>query len=183
MNKQELIEKLKRLRDRYPVDDSHEGVRQGLLIAIGMIDQLLDTTEVEPLVIPQFVADWWERDDDSVTMYEGVRIEKKHKLDLVSCFQDRGLIDSLSKVEDWLDENESNFLDLVNGKVYEVEKEKLYYVLNDHGQTLLVIIGGAVCLSSGYAIRDNNKDKYQLTEKQIKEYDPRYWSFAEEVAE
>lgn len=145
-----------------------------------LIDQL---DSPEKVVIPQFVADWWEHDDDSVTMYEGVRIEKKHKFDLVSYFQDRGLIDSLSKVEVWIDENESTFLDLVNGKVYEVEKEKLYYVLNDHGQTLLVIIGGAVCLSSGYAIRDNNKDKYQLTEKQIKEYDPRYWIFAVEVTE
>ena len=45
MNKQELIKKLKRLRDAYPADDSHEGVRQGLLIAIGMIDQL-DELEV-----------------------------------------------------------------------------------------------------------------------------------------
>lgn len=72
---------------------------------------------------------------------------------------------------------------ILGNRPYEVEKEKLYYVLNDHGQTLLVIIGGAVCLSSGYAIRDNNKDKYQLTEKQIKEYDPKYWIFAVEVEE
>lgn len=40
MNKHELIKKLKRLRDAYPADDSHEGVRQGLMIAIRMIDQL-----------------------------------------------------------------------------------------------------------------------------------------------
>ena len=152
----------------------------GIELVMKLIDQL---DEPEKVVIPQFVADWWERDDDSVTMYEGVRIEKKHKLDLVSYFQDRGLIDSLSKVEDWLDENESNFLDLVNGKVYEVEKEKLYYVLNKHGETLLVLLSGTVRLSVGYTLRDSNEDKYQLTEKQIKDYDERYWMFAVEVTE
>lgn len=71
----------------------------------------------------------------------------------------------------------------LTGITNEVEKEQLYYVLNKHGQTLLVFIGGAVCLSSGYVLRDGNKDKYQLTEKQIKDYDERYWEFAVEVAE
>ena len=149
---------------------------------LNLIDQLDKPRKV---IIPQFVADWWERDGDSVTMYGGESIDKKRKLDLVSCFQDRGLIDSLSKVEVWIDENESNFLDLVNGKVYEVEKEQLYYVLNKQGKTLLMLMSGEVCTSGGYALSESTftKDIYQLTEKQIKDYDERYWQFAVEVAE
>ena len=130
-------------------------------------------------VIPKYVADWWERDDDSVTMYEGVRIEKKHKLDLVSYFQDRGLIDSLSKVEDWLDENDSIFLDLVNGKPYEVEKEKLYIVqLPTNLEDDLIILD-----ADGDIWKDSWPSRYKMTEQRIKEIDERYWPFAVEVAE
>ena len=96
-----------------------------------LIDQLEDAEKLEDsdkVAIPKFVADWWERDGYSVTMYGGAQVKKKHKLDLVSKFHDKGLGDYLSKVEDWLDENDSAFLDLVNGKPYEIEKEKLYYI-------------------------------------------------------
>ena len=185
MNKQELIKNIKDLRDNYPDSGRHGGVREGLLLAIGMIGQLLEPTEAEPLVIPQFVADWWERDGDSVTMYGGESIDKKRKVHLISNFNDRGLCDHLSKVEDWIDENESTFLGLVNGKLYEIEKEKLYYVLDKQGKTLLVLIGGEVCISGGYVLSEGtaNKDIYQLTERQIKDYDERFWSFAVEVVE
>lgn len=84
--------------------------------------------EPEKIVIPQFVADWWEHSSDWVGMYGRESINKKSKIKLISEFHDRGLGDHLSKVEDWLDENDSIFLDLVNGKAYEIEKEKLYYI-------------------------------------------------------
>lgn len=85
---------------------------------------------------------------------------------------------------DFINDNKGQLIEVILGnREYVVEQEKLYYVLNKHGQTLLVFIGGVVCLSSGYPLRDGNKDKYQLTENQIKDYDPRYWSFAVEVAE
>ena len=90
------------------------------------IDQL---DEPEKVVIPQFVADWWERDGDSVTLYGGLQVKKKHKFDLVSSFHDKGLGDYLSRVEEWVEENKSTFLDLVNGKTYEIEKEEFYQVI------------------------------------------------------
>ena len=99
------------------------GYEDGLAYALKLAHQL---DEPEKVVIPQFVADWWERDDDSVTLYGGLRIEKNRKLYLISKFYDIGLGDFLSKVVDWLDENNSIFLDLVNGKPYEVEKEPSY---------------------------------------------------------
>ena len=90
-----------------------------------LIDQLEDSDKV---TIPKFVADWWERDGYSVTMYGELRIEKKHKLDLIAKFYEKGLDGYLSKVEDWIHKNHSSFLDLVNERPYEIEKEKLYYI-------------------------------------------------------
>ena len=84
---------------------------------------------VEKPVIPKYVADWWERDGDSVTLYGGLQVKKKHKFGLISNFHDKGLGDYLSRVEDWLDENKSIFLELVNGKPYEVDEEPMYQAL------------------------------------------------------
>lgn len=68
---------------------------------------------------------------------------------------------------------------------YEIEKEKLYYVLDKQGKTLLVLMGGEVRISGGYVLNDSTatKDIYQLTEKQIKDYDERFLKFAVEVQE
>lgn len=146
-----------------------------------LIDQL---DEPEKIMIPQFVADWWERDADFVTMYGRLRVEKKHKFDLVSIFYDKGLGDYLSKVEDWIYENNSIFLDLINGKPYEVEEEQRYYVLLPE----IVDNWRYVSLAPnhwGVTVRytDTLDDVHEFTEKEIKDYDPRYWQFAVEVAE
>ena len=147
---------------------------------------------VEKPIIPQFVADWWECDGDSVKLYGGVRVKKKHKFDLVSNFHDTGLGDHLSKVEDWLDENNSIFLELVNGKPYAIEKEKLYYVklpnTNSENEYLYLAqgnISGDCWFNSRLERLDYESDayKHQFTEKQIKNIDPRYWPFAVPVEE
>lgn len=57
MKKQELIKNLKDLRDNYPDNGRYDGVRQGLLIAIGAIQNL---EEPKKVVIPKFVAKWIE---------------------------------------------------------------------------------------------------------------------------
>ena len=134
-------------------------------------------------VIPQFVADWWGRDADSVTMYGGESIDKKRKIHLISNFNDRGLGDHLSKVEDWIDENESSFLDLVNGKVYEVEKEPLYYVQLLEGESYLCEepFGELWINNAGLLLESSHKGKMRFTEKEIKDYDERFWAFAVEV--
>ena len=147
-------------------------------------DLINELDEPEKVVIPQFVADWW--DGDSVTMYGGKRINKKYKLSLISNFHDKGLGDHLSKVEDWLDENVSAFLDLVNGKPYEVEEEQKYYTLDSEDIPLLERWGNQIRrtiteLSIYEKCRDNSR--FELTEQEIKDYDERYWPFAVEVAE
>ena len=107
--------------------DKWEFLGKEVTIIIGESEPEVPKQELP--VIPKYVADWWGRDDDSVTLYGGLQVKKKHKFGLISNFHDKGLGDYLSRVEDWIDENDSAFLDLVNGKPYEVEEEPLYYAL------------------------------------------------------
>lgn len=110
---------------KLPYETEHGFTKVKLIDIFPLIHQL---DEPEKIVIPQFVADWWEHSNNWVPMYGRESINKNSKLHLISEFHDRGLGDHLSKVEDWLNENDSIFLDLVNGKAYEIEKEKLYYI-------------------------------------------------------
>ena len=76
----------------------------------------------------------------------------------------------------------------VNG--YEVEKEKLYYVVSPDNLTMLYKDNGVEVKSShGYLLSQvtqhgfEHTSFYQLTEKEIKDYDERFWPFSVEVAE
>ena len=193
MKKDELLSvlhKLERFEVNIRVLDFMSKTTVKLNHVLALVEQL---DEPEKLIIPQFVADWWEREGDSVKLYGGMRVDKKCKLYIISNFHDKGLGDYLSKVEDWIYKNNSTFLDLVNGKPYEVEKEPLYYVelpgivwsneaseLEDRNFYL------KLNLSSGEIIITPTNTKIgdwcsALTEKEIKDYDPRYWPFATEV--
>lgn len=154
----------------------NSGYEDGLAYALKLAHKL---DEPEKIVIPRFVADWW--DGDSVTMYGGERINKKYKLRLISNFHDRGLGDYLSKVEDWLDENDSTFLDLVNGKPYEVEKEKLYYVIipTKCEDWMYYYLDGL----GGIDTTDDLKNIESHTEAFIRFISDDLWPFAVEVAE
>lgn len=182
MKKQELIKSLKLIRNNYSNEDGFRGgVRTGLGISLGEIEKL---DEPEKVIIPQFVADWWEANDNWVTLCGGLRVEKKYKIGLISKFQDKGLADYLSKVEDWLDENSSIFLDLVNGKPYEIEKEKLYRV-DMYGTTdvaLLTLEGNEYYFDEPLDYVGERPDiRQEFTESEIKAIDERYWLFAVEV--
>ena len=198
MNKEQIKKALEELRDDASsiymnADDGsyeeiyHDGYLNACTSAIELIQDHLD--EPGKVIIPQFVADWWELDGDSVNLYGEGRVKKKHKFDLVSDFHDTGLDGYLSKVEDWIYKNNSIFFDLVNGKPYEVEKEKLYYVIDKSRKPLLKAFKEEVSMSvcnvtveEAEALEYPNF-KYKLTEKEIKDYDLRYWQFAEPVEE
>lgn len=138
-----------------------------------LIDQL---DEPGKIVVPKFVAEWYE--------------ESKNELEfdifnLVTTIGEKDY-DELTEIEAWFNNLGNEPIEtIMKMKLfgYEAEKEKLYYVLNKQGKTLLVFIGGKASLSGGYALPDGNKEMYQLTEKQIKDYDERFWEFAVEVAE
>lgn len=210
MNKQELIKKLKRLRDTYPADDSHEGVRQGLLIAIGMIDQL-----GELKVLSQ---EWIDNNAVHVRglgdIFEAVAVESllvpKKELPVIPQFVadyiDRsreeghslyGAFDKMStEVANWLiyskSEGKSEGQDTfarawLDG--YEVEKEKLYYIplgilrLGDKPIYLQKTLDGLDVDWSPPEHMYRYKANYHFTKQEIKDYDERFWPFAMEVAE
>lgn len=159
---------------KLPCEVQSGHVKIKVVDVLPLIDQLEDSDNLEEskkVVIPRFVADWIEEmKQDERPLYNvmsSLTNKRNHEWNI------------------WKRAN-MNFSEIVaqawlNG--YEVEKEQLYYVLNKQGKTLLLFTGKKVSESGGYVLRDDNKDKYQLTEKQIKDYDERYWSFAVEVTE
>jgi len=134
--------------------------------------------ETEKVVVPKLVAD--EFDHNKKPYWEVD--EAKDVAHILKCAF--GNEAKPSEFLDWVRENPEDYVMAVrNG--YEVEKQKLYCVLDKQGKTLLVLMGGEVRISGGYVLSESTatKDIYQLTEKQIKDYDERFWGFAVEVAE
>ena len=93
MNKQELIDKLKKLLEMpsemegYDFDYGHDfGIRRAIVLA-KQLDEPVRPPEPEPLeiekpVVPQFVADWYEKskDDLEYSLYKLCTHFGEHKL-------------------------------------------------------------------------------------------------------
>ncbi len=151
------------------------GYEDGLAYAIELAHQLDEPVKV---VIPQFVAEFIEDSRNKVgcivtAIWEMYEYEYKH-------------------VYEWAleDGNDEVLMKaFVNG--YEIEKEKLYYTVDEKGQTLLFKSQErGIRRSSGTELETvlrvygrQSLNMYQLTEKEIKGYDPRFMAFAVEVAE
>lgn len=146
----------------------NSGYEDGLAYTLKLAHQL---DEPEKVVIPKFVAD-------------EIEFHKLDKDPLPSAFENVNL-------DDWLYGNMARNVDVLarawlDG--YEVEKEKLYYVLNGQGYFMLLVSRSVGAMQAGNVTFEDAKDRgvlsfYQLTEKQIKDYDERYWQFAVEVTE
>lgn len=107
---------------------------------------------------------------------------------------EHGVLDALEEahlltkldVINWLKpvENQEKFLKAwIYG--YEIEKEPLYWVRGKEGKSLLVRCLSAIKISSGSGVnyQENHREDYTFTEKEIKDYDERYWAFAVPVDE
>ena len=113
MNKQELIDELKKL---LAIPSEVQGHNYGLRRAIALTKQL---DEPEKPVVPQFVADWYEKRKDNFEIYLSELCRN------FTCDRQR-LNDKLA---DWYEQLENKPIQtLVNMHQfgYEVEKEKLY---------------------------------------------------------
>lgn len=68
---------------------------------------------------------------------------------------------------------------------YEIEKEKLYYIVDKNDEVLWFRNRQGVPRLSGSTLRSvlksESKQRYQFTEQEIKNYDERFWPFAEPV--
>ena len=169
MNKQELLDELNKLLPKQGMESSYlSGARASIELAITLVKQL---EEPEKVVIPQFVAE---------------AFEKTRAKNWFTSLSINAMYDSSDEVGYWLEvpSNEELLLKAwING--YEVEKEKLYYVINDAQQLMLANNGRMVPTLTNFEVATHQGvlKKYQLTEKEIKEYDARYWPFAVEVSE
>ncbi len=145
-----------------------------------LIDQL---DESQKPVIPKFVADYielnkgWSEDrqeyieDDSSGLWFALNGDNQSMP---------------NSVLDWLfnEEKVETFARAwLDG--YEVEKEKLYHVINKENYFMLRKYDGLVGtmqLSPTMSRDGFGKDtRFMLTEKEIKDYDERFWAFAEPV--
>ncbi len=170
-----LKEKVDEMYTHYSISNNLDFVakREAITEISNLIDQL---DEPEKPVIPQFVADFIK--------------DRKHtdaySLQYIFCVAvEHSESDKFKKEYDWVRENDELFARVwLDG--FTVEKEKKYYVLNNCGRTILVkLFGKQIAPSQGVKLEDlgNNNSDYQFTEQEIKNYDKRYWQFAEEVAE
>ena len=89
MNKQELIDKLKRLLtlpsevEGYDFDYGHDfGIRRAISLVKQLDEQQEPSNEPEKPVVPQFVADWYEKskDDLEYNLYKFCTHFREHKL-------------------------------------------------------------------------------------------------------
>ena len=109
MNKQELIDELKKLLE---MPSEVQGRNYGLIRAIALAKQL---GEPEKPKVPQFVADWYEEHKDNFDYS-------------VQCLCVQGR-EPLRQIDIWFDNDDNKpIVTLVKMKLfgYEVEKEKLY---------------------------------------------------------
>ena len=181
MNKQELIDKLKKqLTAPSEIDDTGFNKFYDLAInyAIYLAEQL---DEPKRPAVPRYVADLYEsiKDDFEDRVYEIC----------VQFYEDES--ESSTNLYRWFDRDDSKPIEtLVKMKLfgYEVEKEKLYTVeIPSHGNpdhfVLRKHVDGEVCIDC--YLSDNWRDYKcaQLTEAEIKKDHDWAWQFAKEVKE
>ena len=162
MNKQEVISKLKAAIPKNNIDDYQRGEAAGLNFALLLLAELYESDKP---VVPQFVADWYEDNQDNFEM---------NLYNLCVDFHKRKLPDDLYEWFNKLIDKPIETLVKMNLFGYEVEKEKLYTVEIPNPNSA----GGKLVLSkqqsTGRLIlemlnSDINKPKYlHLTEDEIK---------------
>lgn len=211
MNKNELIKRLKEQESAHQVDDYSEGFDDGIVFALELAVRLdepetlsekwifdnqemyivndtsenavnvwrlknLIVPESEKPVVPEFVADFIK--------------ENKGRLNVFGAFIDiRDNEDS--EMWEWMfnNYNQDEFAKAwIAYPNIEVEKEQKYYVKDDKGNILLMKVtkGFGIGDRKGEVVNSLNVGEasdIELTEKEIKDYDERFWAFAVPVEE
>ncbi|HAQ5689041.1 phage protein, putative [Enterococcus faecium] len=183
MNKQELINELKKIslekQHKALTHPESKNYYEGMVMAysqvVHMVNTVLKLDEPQKPVVPQSIAvliEKYKEDDVQLT-------------DILVCFKD------------WLESEEGDYRDEISWVVanpetfmrawldgYEVEKDPLYCVIIN-GRYLVKVFSNTnvVILVPADEISQYVTQKFQLTEKQIKAIDERYWPFAVPVEE
>ena len=175
MNKQELIKNiyghLSETEGEEVSIEFNNGYEQGCGYCIALIEQL---DEPEKVVVPKFVAEWYEshKDDLEYSIYELVLASES------------GWDDKKTDMRYWIQHAPFRPLDtLIKMQYgYEVEKDQLYKVIIDHKYLVQLFSGRIVArLVEFEELTEWHESAYKLTESVIKAIDERYWAFAVEV--
>lgn len=188
MNKEELLNNLKEHEERISHEllimdrasaegrkEWHEGLREGLETTIIQVQKL---DEPKKPVVPQFVANWIKEEknqyDSDLLMIGFISIQSGLKNEAV---------------DQWVNEHRDLFAKaFLAYPNIEIEKERKYYVVNKNG---FAILGRShrefeeTPYPENGRLRDfyEGDPEYIFTEQEIKDYDERYWAFAEEVTD
>ena len=186
MNKQEVIDKLKKLLEMpsevegYDFDDGYDFGIEHAISLVEDLDEPVVPQELEKPVVPQFVADWYEEHKDNLEYS-------------IKCLSVHGCL-PVRKIDTWFDSEDNKPIEtlvMMHKFGYIVKKEKLYTVELPNpngGGYIKVYLGkyqnGKVGLYewNGYSFW-KQEEKAQLTEAEIKEDFPWLWQFAEKINE
>ncbi|NTL29100.1 DUF1642 domain-containing protein [Enterococcus faecium] len=198
MNKQELIDKWesKTGAPSYEISDLPINPSKIEMYIAGygvarkeILEDLKQLDEPKKLIVKPIVAGWIEKSTDNLTKAEKIAYLIKSKDGDSYYFCDWFVRDGILTQEQgeellaWATrQSYETLLSLYNG--YEVEKEPLYSVIIA-GEYLVkeISCSNEVKLVSTAYLPQYLAHHYQLTEKQIKEIDERFWPFAVPVEE
>ncbi|CYV04249.1 DUF1642 domain-containing protein [Streptococcus suis] len=180
MNKQEAIESIKKISD-----DLLEVKFVSLESVIDIVSQI---HEPQTVVVPKFVAEWYERNKDDLNTAIYRTITKTYRK--VNGEND----DLLDAFEGWLVYEDNSILILIQMQLFgfEIEQEKLYtveipdpncldvvtFLCKENGK---VFIGGDIFWDELPNYNWKKEPENQLTESEIKKDFEWAWQFREEV--
>ena len=176
-DKEWLKEEIKKL-----ITEESQYMPHGEMVDLGLVLLTIDQLdEPEKPVIPQFVADCIEEERAKIIDWH---TEIPERFFLILGYKIHYTTLANANVSDWVFSGNEEKLYQALKYGYEVEKEKKYYVLDNKKRTLLWKYPNQVNNSGGYELETvKRKEAYTLTEKEIKDYDERFWQFAVPVEE
>lgn len=187
MNKQEAIEKIKNI-GTLNINDNYAGQQVDMVIKNEVLDIISQIHEPQKVVVPKFVADWYEEIKGNFYLNLHYRAwDMFESLDENSCGPEKPLADDFTR---WYYNTKNAIQTLVNMHQfgYEIEKEQLYTVEIADAILTKITRGRSVqykMLPSKDVSDVFDKGIYatRLTETEIKQKDKRLWQFANPVEE
>ena len=179
MNKQELIDKLKRHLTQMSEIKGSEYCKGYEYATKHHLAMIADLDEPEKPVVPQFVADWYEEHKDNFEYS-------------IQCLCVQGC-EPVRQIDTWFDDDSNKPIEtlvMMHKFGYKVKKEKLYTVELPNPNSFSLIIlrrneEGKIYISFNIPNLEKWKsdENVQLTESEIKKDFEWAWEFAEEVEE
>lgn len=159
MNKQEVIDDIENAIPDFILNDYQRGKEAGLTYALELVKEF---DEPEKPIVPQFVADWYEDNEDGFEFNLYTLC-----LDYNNCEVDK-------KLSDWFCDKHNKPLEtLVNMHQlgYEVEKEKLYTVRLKATGEFIYFKKLFQCYNSGTSVKPvaHDNKEYHHAENVLKE--------------